>query len=95
MAQFLLFAGVVTVICILMNRIAEKIPVPSLIFFLLLGMCFGVDGIFHIPFDDYSLSETICSTCLVFIMFYGGFGTNLKTARPVTCLLIRKHEIVQ
>ena len=45
MAQFLLFAGVVTVICILMNRIAEKIPVPSLIFFLLLGMCFGVDGI--------------------------------------------------
>lgn len=83
MAQFLLFAGVVTVICILMNRIAEKIPVPSLIFFLLLGMCFGVDGIFHIPFDDYSLSETICSTCLVFIMFYGGFGTNLKTARPV------------
>lgn len=83
MTHFLLFSGVVIIICLFMNRFTDKIPVPSLIFFLLLGMCFGVDGLLHIPFDDYSLSETICSTCLVFIMFYGGFGTNLKAARPV------------
>ncbi|HJC63805.1 MAG TPA: potassium/proton antiporter [Candidatus Blautia merdavium] len=83
MTHFLLFSGIVIILCLFMNRFTDKIPVPSLIFFLLLGMCFGVDGLLRIPFDDYSLSETICSTCLVFIMFYGGFGTNLKAARPV------------
>ncbi|MCZ7694537.1 cation:proton antiporter [Mediterraneibacter gnavus] len=46
-------------------------------------MCFGVDGFFKIPFDDYELSEAICSVSLLFVMFYGGFGTNLKTAKPV------------
>lgn len=83
MTHFLLFAGIIAMICIFMNCFTERIPVPSLIIFLLLGMCFGVDGIFQIPFDDYALSETVCSTCLIVIMFYGGFGTNIKTARPV------------
>ncbi len=46
-------------------------------------MCFGVNGILGIPFDDYQISEQICSVCLLFVMFYGGFGTNLKAARPV------------
>lgn len=83
MTHFLLFTGIIIVICLLMNRFTERIPVPSLIFFLILGMCFGVDGIFRISFNDYGLSENICSTCLVFVMFYGGFGTNLTAAKPV------------
>ena len=48
-----------------------------------LGMCFGENGFFRIPFDNYEISEAICSISLIFVMFYGGFGTNLKTARPV------------
>lgn len=83
MNQLLLLAGVVIVACILMNRIAAKLPLPSLLLFIGLGMCFGVDGFFKIPFDDYELSEVICSVSLLFVMFYGGFGTNLKTAKPV------------
>ena len=83
MNQLLLLAGVVIVACILMNRIAAKLPLPSLLLFIGLGMCFGVDGFFKIPFDDYELSEAICSVSLLFVMFYGGFGTNLKTAKPV------------
>lgn len=83
MVQFLCFAGVVIILCLFMSRFTQRLPVPSLIFFLLLGMCFGVDGLFRIPFDDYQLSETVCSVALVFIMFYGGFGTNMKAARPV------------
>ena len=76
MNQLLLLAGVVIVACILMNRIAAKLPLPSLLLFIGLGMCFGVDGFFKIPFDDYELSEAICSVSLLFVMFYGGFGTN-------------------
>ena len=51
--------------------------------FILLGMLFGSDGILKIPFENYRLAEDICSAALIFIMFYGGFGTNWKTARPV------------
>ena len=79
----LLLIGSVILICILMSRFLEKLAVPSLLIFLALGMCFGENGIFRIPFDDYAGVNLICSTCLIFIMFYGGFGTNLQAARPV------------
>ena len=83
MNQILLLVGTVILICILTSRFTERLGVPSLLAFIALGMCFGVDGIFKIPFDDYSVSETICSVSLIFIMFYGGSGTNIKEARPV------------
>ena len=58
-----------------------KIATP--LAFILLGMLFGSDGLFKIPFDNYALAEQICSVALIFIMFYGGFGTSWKAARPV------------
>ena len=79
----ILLIGSVILICILMSRFLEKLAVPSLLIFLALGMCFGENGIFRIPFDDYAGVNLICSVCLIFIMFYGGFGTNLQAARPV------------
>ena len=81
-AAFLLI-GVVIVICILMDRFLEKLPIPPLLFFIALGMCFGENGLLRIPFDDYVAVNLICSVSLIFIMFYGGFGTNLQAARPV------------
>ncbi len=83
MAQILLFAGIVIIICIFMSRVADKLPIPSLLVFIGLGICFGENGFFRIPFNDYDLSETVCSVCLIFVMFYGGFGTNIREARPV------------
>lgn len=78
-----LLIGTVILIYILMSRFLEKIPIPSLLFFIALGICFGENGLLHISFDDYVAVNLICSASLVFIMFYGGFGTNLKAARPV------------
>jgi len=46
-------------------------------------MLFGSDGIFRIYFDNYNLTQQVCSTALIFIMFYGGFGTSWDTAKPV------------
>lgn len=83
MNQLLLLTGTVLMLCMVTHRLTDKLGVPSLLVFIALGMCFGVDGIFRIPFDDYQMSETICSVCLIFIMFYGGFGTNIKEAKPV------------
>lgn len=83
MNQILLLVGMVIVICILTGRVTSKLAVPSLLFFIGLGMLFGVNGIVRISFDDYQITEKICSAGLIFIIFYGGFGTNLKEARPV------------
>lgn len=83
MNQILLLIGVVIFICVLLHHWIEKLPVPSLLIFLTLGMLFGENGIFKIPFDNYHISEMICSTCLIFIIYYGGFGINLKAAKKV------------
>lgn len=79
----LLVASSVIMLCIFFNKISNKIGIPVLFAFILLGMIFGVDGIFKISYDNYEFSEQICSIALIFIMFYGGFGTNWNEAKPV------------
>ena len=69
--------------CIFFNKISFRFGIPTLFVFILLGMAFGSDGFARISFDNFALSETVCSVALIFIMFYGGFGTNWKMARPV------------
>ena len=69
--------------CVLANKISGRIGIPTLLAFILLGMLFGSDGIVRISFSNFYLTEQICSVALIFIMFYGGFGTNLNIAKPV------------
>lgn len=83
MNEALLLMGCVILLCTLMGRYLDRLAVPSLLIFIALGMCFGENGLLRIPFDDYDAANVICSGSLIFIMFYGGFGTNLNAARPV------------
>lgn len=83
MAVELFMVAAVVLICVLLNRFTQKFGIPMLLAFILLGVVFGTDGILKIPFEDYEFAEKICSIALIFIMFYGGFGTNWKQAKPV------------
>lgn len=83
MTLFLLITAVVIFACILCNKISSKLGIPILLAFIVLGMVFGTDGILKIPFDNYAFAEQICSGALIFIMFYGGFGTKWNEARPI------------
>ncbi len=83
MAVYLFIGAIVVLACILSNRISSRFGIPALFAFIVLGMLFGSDGIFKIPFENYRFAENICAAALVVIMFYGGFGTNWRTARPV------------
>lgn len=83
LAVSLLLGSAVILACILANKVSSRFGVPMLLGFILLGMVFGSDGLFRIPFDNFSFAETVCSVALIFIMFYGGFGTRWKEARPV------------
>ena len=53
MNEVLLLAGIVIMICILLGRFAESLPVPSLLIFIGLGMFLGVKGPIGKQFDDY------------------------------------------
>ena len=83
MELYLIMAAFICLLCIFAGSLSTRIGVPSLLLFIILGMMFGTDGIFRIPFSNYGLAESICSVALIFIMFYGGFCTNWEAARPV------------
>ena len=82
MVNIMLICGLVLLISITASKVLYKFGVPILLIFIILGMIFGSDGIGGINFTDYSLTNQICSMALVFIMFYGGFGTNWNIAKP-------------
>ncbi|NMP37576.1 MAG: potassium/proton antiporter [Clostridiales bacterium] len=83
MTQTLLLAAAVITACVIFSKISGKLGIPALLAFIILGMFFGSDGIVKIEFDNYEFAEKICSTALIFIMFYGGFGTNWQQAKPI------------
>lgn len=83
MNVWLLIAAVIILACVVANKVSSRLGIPMLLAFILLGMFFGSDGPVKIAFDDYAFAEKICSTALIFIMFYGGFGTKWSEARPI------------
>lgn len=84
MTELMLISGLVLIICITSSKVLYRFGVPMLLIFMVLGMLFGSDGLVGIYFDNYELTSQLCSLALVFIMFYGGFGTKWKMAKPVS-----------
>ena len=83
MINIMIICGLVLLICITSTKILYKFGVPILLIFIMLGMLFGSDGIVGIYFNDYQLTNKIATVALIFIMFFGGFGTNWSMAKPV------------
>lgn len=79
----LILTAIVIFLCVFLNKMSNKLGIPVLLAFILLGMAFGTDGLLKIDFDDFEFAEKVCSSALIFIMFYGGFGTNWHEAKPV------------
>jgi cell volume regulation protein A len=83
MEGILLLVAAILLLCILADKCSGKFGMPALILFIGVGMLFGSDGIVKIPFDNFEITEQICTVALGFIMFYGGFNTKWKAAKPV------------
>ena len=79
----ILLCACVLLSCLIASRFSDKIGMPALLLFMALGMLFGSDGLFKISFDNYIITEKVCNIALIFIMFYGGFGTKWSIAKPV------------
>lgn len=63
--------------------IAERIRVPGLLLFLLLGMVLGDDGLNWISLSDAELAQGIAVGALVVILYEGGLGTAFRDMRKV------------
>ena len=80
---FLILIVVVILTCIWLNNISARIGVPTLLAFIVLGIIFGNVGAIPVYLDNHSFAKDVCSVALLFIMFYGGFGTRWETVKPV------------
>jgi len=81
--NILLVGSVLLLLSILGGKTTNRFGVPTLLFFLLVGILAGSEGIGGIPFDDPHVAQFIGVTALNFILFSGGLDTDLKTIRPV------------
>ena len=75
-----LIIGIILILALLAIRLSSKHGIPALLLFIVLGMGFGLLGL---DFSDYQLADGLATVALMVIMFYGGFGTNWKMAKPV------------
>jgi cell volume regulation protein A len=73
--------GVLLGVSILLSRASERVGVPIVLFFLVVGMLAGSDGIGGIPFDNYQLAFRLGVAALALILFDGGLNTSLAAVR--------------
>ncbi|HPI86817.1 MAG TPA: potassium/proton antiporter [Bacteroidales bacterium] len=81
--NILLIGSILLFISILAGKTSFRLGVPTLIFFVIVGMLAGSEGIGGINFNDPKLTKFIGIIALNFILFAGGFDTDWKTIRPV------------
>ncbi|WP_041701407.1 potassium/proton antiporter [Gottschalkia acidurici] len=75
-----LFIGIVFILALFAIRFSNKHGIPALLLFIVLGMVFGVLGL---EFENFEFADKFATVALMVIMFYGGFGTNWRMAKPV------------
>ncbi|MDE2027086.1 MAG: potassium/proton antiporter [Candidatus Omnitrophica bacterium] len=83
METLLLIFGAMLLLSVVASKISDNFGVPVLILFLTIGMLAGSDGIGKIYFDDPALTNALSTIALTFILFSGGFETNLKDIKPI------------
>lgn len=75
-----LFIGIIFILALFAIRFSHKHGIPALLLFIVLGMIFGALGL---EFDNFEFADSFATLALMVIMFYGGFGTSWKMAKPV------------
>ncbi|GAE47539.1 Na+/H+ antiporter [Mesobacillus boroniphilus JCM 21738] len=81
--SFILLLAVLFIVGVLTTRFSTRLGVPSLIFFIMVGMVMGSDVLGIIYFDNAAVAQMIGVIALIIILFEGGLQTNWKDVRPV------------
>src|SRR6186997_2175565 len=81
--NLLLIGSILLLISIIAGKTTSRLGVPTLIFFLIVGILAGSEGIGGIHFEDARKAQLIGIIALNFILFSGGLDTNWKIIKPV------------
>lgn len=73
--------GVLLAVSVLFSRAMERLGVPIVLLFLVVGMLAGSEGIGRIGFDNYGLAYRFGTLALVLILFDGGLNTPVGAIR--------------
>ena len=82
-SNILLVGSILLLISILAGKTSSRFGVPTLIFFLLVGILAGSEGVGGIHFDNPRMAQFIGIIALNFILFSGGLDTDWQSIRPV------------
>ena len=74
-AILLAVIGVLLVACAVFTRALDRVGVPVVLIFLVMGMLGGSEGIGGIAFNDYHFAYQIGTVALCLILFDGGLNT--------------------
>lgn len=80
-ALLLLVFGSLIVFSVAFTRLLDRLGVPVVLLFLVLGMLGGSEGIGGIVFDDYELAYRLGTIALILILFDGGLNTAHTSIR--------------
>lgn len=83
METVLIIISILLFISIIASLASDKLGVPSLVLFLIIGILSGTEGIGGIRFENPELAKQIGVIALSFIIFAGGFSTQFKTLKPI------------
>ena len=79
--QFVLLGAGVTLAAILAARVTARAGLPSLLFYLLIGVVLG-ESFLGIRFDDAEVAHALGFAALVLILAEGGLTTSWREVRP-------------
>ncbi len=79
----MLGVAVLMLLGVLASRAADRVGVPALLLFLILGMLSGSEGPGGIQFDDSPVAAAVGTVALTLILFSGGLSTDWRSVRPV------------
>ena len=81
--NILLIGSLLLLISVIAGKTTNRLGVPTLIFFLIIGVLAGSEGVGGIHFDNAGIAQLIGVTALNFILFSGGLDTHWQSIKPV------------
>ena len=81
--SILFAAAMLLLISVLASKASDRLGVPALLIFLVLGMLAGSDGPGGIYFDDAWTAQFLGVIALALILFAGGIDTHWQSVRPI------------
>lgn len=79
----MLIVAALLFVSVLAGKTSLRVGVPTLVFFLAIGMLVGSEGLGLLEFNNPQVAQSVGIVALNFILFYGGFDTSWKEVKPV------------